>query len=246
MALFNWLGRKPAEPESPGTGEKNASEAGPSDSKARTAAHYRAERARLRELLHKLVRESMVKMGVLSSGFQFKVLATDNKGRQFLVMMELAPQLSAELDRFIEIENLIVQTAKARYDITVGAVYWRIRSPKKSESLATDGSLHATSATEPAVVPAPTRHARHDPIAPDEIHRLKEALAASNVPTSARSQVHSGAKTTPVEFPDLLAVRPGSRHLTGEETTEIAETQVLSDESDHFAPLGPTQYGDLR
>jgi len=246
MALFNWLGRKPAEPESTGTGEKNASEGSPSDAKARTADHYRAERARLRELLHKLVRESMVKMGVLSSGFQFKVLATDNKGRQFLVMMELAPQLSAELDRFVEIENLIVQTAKARYDITVGAVYWRIRSPKKSDSAAPDGTLHAASTAEQPAVPAPARHSRHDPIAADEIHLLKQALAASNVPTSAGSRVQTGTKSMPVQLPDPMAARPTSRHLTGEETTEIAETQVLSDETDHFAPLGPTQYGDLR
>ena len=53
-----------------------------------TAERRKNERSRLRELLYKVVRESMVRVGVLSSSFKFKVLATDPRGRKFIVMMD--------------------------------------------------------------------------------------------------------------------------------------------------------------
>ena len=43
-----------------------------------------------RELLYAVVREAMVRAGVLSSSYKFKVLSLDPRGRQFLVMVDLA------------------------------------------------------------------------------------------------------------------------------------------------------------
>lgn len=57
---------------------------------------------------------------------KFKVLSLDQRGRQFLVMMDLAREYGGETARLSEIEALIAQTAKTRYDILVTAVYWRI------------------------------------------------------------------------------------------------------------------------
>ncbi len=68
----------------------------------------------------------MVRAGVLSASYKFKVLSLDQRGRQFLVMMDLAREYGGETVRLSEIEALIAQTAKTRYDILVTAVYWRI------------------------------------------------------------------------------------------------------------------------
>ena len=79
-----------------------------------------------RELLYIVVRDAMVRAGVLSASYKFKVLSLDQKGRQFLIMMDLAREYGGETARLSEIEALVAQTAKARYDIAVSAVYWRI------------------------------------------------------------------------------------------------------------------------
>jgi hypothetical protein len=43
-----------------------------------------------REMLYAVVREAMVRAGVLSSTYKFKVLSLDPRGRQFMVMVDLA------------------------------------------------------------------------------------------------------------------------------------------------------------
>ena len=79
-----------------------------------------------REALYMVVRDAMVRAGVLSASYKFKVLALDPRGQQFLVMMDLAREYGSEAVRLSEIESLIAQTAKTRHEITVTAVYWRI------------------------------------------------------------------------------------------------------------------------
>ena len=53
-------------------------------------ANRKHERMARRELLYAVVREAMVRAGVLSSSYKFKVLSLDPRGRQFLVMVDLA------------------------------------------------------------------------------------------------------------------------------------------------------------
>ena len=48
------------------------------------------ERMERRELLYSVVRDAMVKAAVLSASYKFKVLSLDQRGRQFLVMMDIA------------------------------------------------------------------------------------------------------------------------------------------------------------
>jgi hypothetical protein len=85
----------------------------------------RSERNAKRELLFQVVRESMVRVGVLSSAFKFKVLSLDQRGRSFLVMIELSAEFSGEVEKLAEIEAMIAQTAKHRFEVIVQAVYWR-------------------------------------------------------------------------------------------------------------------------
>ncbi len=84
-----------------------------------------AERADRRERLYRVVREVLMRCGVLSASYKFKVLSTDARGLQFLVMLDLASD-TAQLMRLPEIEAIIRQSAKDQYEIDVAAVYSRV------------------------------------------------------------------------------------------------------------------------
>ena len=140
MSLFSWFTRKPASaqprmaepsgllnadatvPMTPGRDGRPVAPAAPTEH----AANRKNERMERRELLYAVVRDAMVRAAVLSASYKFKVLSLDQRGRQFLVMMDLASEYGGDTARLSEIEALIAQTAKSRYDISVNAVYWRL------------------------------------------------------------------------------------------------------------------------
>src|SRR5215218_5120863 len=82
-------------------------------------ANRKKERMERRELLYAIVREAMVRASVLSSTYKFKVLSLDPRGRQFMVMVDLATGAASDTTRLAEIEAMVAQSAKARYDILV-------------------------------------------------------------------------------------------------------------------------------
>lgn len=138
------------------------------------AANRVNERMERRELLYIVVRDAMVRAGVLSASYKFKVLSLDQRGRQFLIMMDLAREYGGETVRLSEIEALIAQTAKTRYDIAVTAVYWRINDhvavglPQKGiapHGASVSAAPAAPSAPMPPVAPAPRPTPR--PAAPE-------------------------------------------------------------------------------
>lgn len=176
MSLFSWFSRKPA-PAKPRTqaepsGLLNADATVPLAGRQgkplldpvppEHAANRKNERMERRELLYTVVRDAMVRAGVLSASYKFKVLSLDQRGRQFLVMMDLAREYGGETVRLSEIEALIAQTAKTRYDILVTAVYWRINDhvavgiPQKGVAPQGAGLQAAPAAARrPATTPVP-------------------------------------------------------------------------------------------
>ena len=85
----------------------------------------RVKRHGRREQLYVAIRETMIRSGVLSSSYKFKVLSLDQRGDQFLVMMEMASGLGHQADKLAEIETLMIGTAKSLFNIYVTSVYWR-------------------------------------------------------------------------------------------------------------------------
>lgn len=124
MSLFSWFSRKPAppkaKPRSAGaepSGLLNADATVPlapgrpgqpllQPVPPEHAANRKNERMERRELLYTVVRDAMVRAGVLSASYKFKVLSLDQRGRQFLVMMDLAREYGGETARLSEIEAL--------------------------------------------------------------------------------------------------------------------------------------------
>lgn len=280
MSFFSWFKSKSpshrgheASPRTapPATAHRNATAASTdsngAESATDSAARRKSERARLRDLLYNVVRESMVRVGVLSSSFKFKVLATDPRGRKFIVMMDLSREFGSEISQLAEIETLICQAAKARHNIAVSAVYWRAEdqevAPKKAGSTPSEPLHRATephsapaaaqshgsqsaalqkSGSAPAEAPPP----HFDPVLADEVMALKQALS-------------TGSPYKPVPKPAAAESSRSAAHLTGYEKTEflesetsqegaeneVAETEILDDEA-RYPALSATQYGDLR
>ncbi|MES2414453.1 MAG: hypothetical protein V4614_11670 [Pseudomonadota bacterium] len=252
MSVFNWLSRKSDKPEKSGRNTSLPSGSGDSsglrDSRGRKpvqmpvprpGAPEAASRSELRktrrharrEQLYVAVREAMTRAGVLAASYKFKVLSLDQRGDQFLVMMDVASTLGHQPETLAIIESLVVQTARARFEIVVTSVYWR------SEATTVQSKADATLAVAPA--PAPAFHntvalppldmpikkpaSRYDPIQEEEVTAFKQALAAASAAApegKARTGLHSYTL------------------LTGFEDTEMPETAA--------APaLSATQYGDL-
>jgi hypothetical protein len=267
MSLFSWMfpAKKPAKTSSPeSSGLSRMEPTRPArrgngrdghDDNAQPA-NRKHERMARRELLYVVVRESMVRAGVLTSGYKFKVLSLDGRGRQFLVMIDLSRDCGLETGQLGEIEAMIAQSAKARHDILVTAVYWRM-----SEHVAVgDPKGHALRDSRPApleAAPAPVEakaalpearpapRSRYEPIQADEVAAFKQAIAAgAQNPAAAAAAavgVAHGAGAKAVGFDGNAHHGPQSYTLlTGFEDTEMADS-----DTPHVPILSGTQYGDL-
>lgn len=121
MSLLNWLTPKPAPQPQP-----QPLPAGARQPALQPADTRKADRLAQRELLYPIVRESMVRAGILSSHYKFKVLSVDTQGRRFLVMVDLSPEIVEDSSQLSQVEALIAQQAMARHQFEVAGTYWRI------------------------------------------------------------------------------------------------------------------------
>ncbi len=105
----------------------NALEAASNRAMEQRREQRRADRMGRREALFGIVREVMLRSGILSSAYKFKVLSIDQKGRHFLVLLDLSMELaqSEPTERLLEIERMIADTSMSRMQVVVQAVYWR-------------------------------------------------------------------------------------------------------------------------
>lgn len=251
MALFNWFfgksqkskpaavkdGGRPARqmpPKASARGVPLPISAKPIADPTNRSDERKAKRHVRREQLYIAVREAMTRAGVLSASFKFKVLSLDQRGDQFLVMMDVHPVLGAQVEKLTECEALIVQTAKTLFGMVVTSVYWRM--DVKTQAITTDSPAIEPPPAEPKPLAAiqameikkPVK-SRYEPIDDDEVTAFKQALVAASA--SGASPADAGGKK-----------RSGLRSytlITGFEDTEMPESAA--------APaLSATQYGELR
>lgn len=246
MSVFNWFSRKPV----PEQGRGSPGDDGQASAVARRDAGpggRRSERSERREQLYGVVRDVMVRAGVLSASYKFKVLSLDNVGQRFVVMMDLARAYASETARLSEIEAMLAQAAKARMGAVVTAVYWRV----SDQNAAAQAQVHAAAAVAPARAPRPAQPvapvaaalevaapqrrrqdmAPFEPIDDQEMAAFKMAVAA--MPAAARGAGSAAAAGVRRSGP-LLGPGAGDRGADFPNST-----------LDHL-DLGVTQYGELR
>ena len=229
MSLFSWFTRK-SKPQAPAAAAAAPGAHGkplPSSPSAPSQDQVRrSERTERRELLYTAVRDAMVRAGVLSAGYKFKVLSLDQRGSQFLVMMDLAPEYGGDMDRLGEIETLIAQSAKTRFGIGVPAVYWR-----------TNAQIVVGAALRQAVAGAPAQS------------RVPEftagAVAASPVVVAPRPAAARQAAPRPTALvpPTVPEVAPGSTRFDPIEADEVAAFKQALVNAAGRAPQAPVEPG---
>lgn len=234
MSLLNWFSAKKAHEHvsvMPSSGLSRLDSTKPynhvrqGSGGAAQPANRKQERLERRELLYGVVREAMVRAGVLSSSYKFKVLSLDPRGRQFLVMVDLAQGAASDTSRLAEIEAMVAQSAKARYDILVSAVYWRA-----NEHVAIGDPAHFTAQkpliSQPAPLEPPVSR-RYEPLQQDEVAAFRKALDAGVRGEQALAAVNEGKTQQSYTL------------LTGFEDTEMADNGGTE------GNLSKTQFGSL-
>lgn len=225
MSLFRWFSR--------GSRQDGGTQAPRHEDESGARQMQRRERSARREQLYVIVREAMVRVGILSAGYKFKVLSLDSTGQRFVVMIDLAPAYAADASQQRSIESLIAELARTRMQACVHAVYWRVNGQIQAAPVpnfaAPQGGLVA--APVPAQRQVPVAAAQpafagraFEPIDSLEMDAFKQAVAQSGAPL---------AGAHPSRRAPLLG--PGSGH---EEGGEFAVSGLGS--------LGVTQYGELR
>ena len=242
MSLFSWLSPKkrtkaPAAPQSSGLSRMDSTRPyQPSRQQAPTPnaqpANRKSERMARRELLYNVVREGMVRAGVLSSSYKFKVLSLDSRGRQFLVMVDLAQGAAGDTARLAEIEAAVAQMAKQRFDILVTAVYWR-----SNEHVAVGDPLarphvvvpHAASPSRPmpleATPPRPVPLPPHVPVASTTDHVMLPDIAVGeslSQPAELQAAPQRGADRFEPLLPDEVAAFKRALAVASAPVTHVA------------------------
>jgi hypothetical protein len=254
MSLFNWFSGKGAGTPTPRYSDRGGlaesrdrlpaagerpSAPGPKlpPDRADRSETRKAKRHARRELLYVAVREAMTRSGVLSSSYKFKVLSLDQRGNQFLVMMDVAPTLGRQPEKLSEVEAMIVQTSKARFEILVTSVYWRMsttvaagiaKPPGHEGNHLQTQAPEGNAGGEAALLKKPSGP-HFEPLQEDEVAAFTLALAAATASSQAAAEAASGKGRSGPHSYTLL---------TGFEDTERPGTSS--------APaLSTTQYGDL-
>lgn len=173
----------------------------------------------------------MVRVGILSAGYKFKVLSLDNVGQRFVVMVDLAPAYAADASQQRRIEALIAELARTRMDAGVHAVYWRVNGQLQAAATPDfaqtqfDGFAPAMTAPRQAPLAAAVQPGRSfEPIDAQEM----DAQAGSGMAAASSTAGSRHSRQAPL-------LGPGSGH---EEGGEFAVSGLGS--------LGATQYGELR
>lgn len=162
MSFLNWIrGRRSGATDR--TGGKRKGRRSFSQTTLPLISPRRGRRILRREQLFGIVRESMIRGGVLSTSYEFKVLAMDANADKFLVLVELA--LSADTmpdDYLLEIEGWVQHSARSRHAMEVPAIYWRRKPSAEQRGMALRASMQSQtrrdttmSSDRPTAIPVP-------------------------------------------------------------------------------------------
>lgn len=176
MSFFNWFSRKPQGKVAPAPAPENT--------------RLRDARIDRRERLYGVVRTSLVQAGVQTSSFKFKVLALDDQGQQFLVMVDVASPWGGDAGWRARLETQVIETAQTQHGLVITSVYWR----NNAELVAAPPSMPA-SLSGPEVglsdrVTLAGGVGRYEPLQDDEVAAFQKALEAASRLPSVTGKIH--------------------------------------------------------
>lgn len=175
MSFLNWFSRKP----------QADADAAPSHLPDSTA--LRDARIDRRERLYAVVRTALVQAGVQTASFKFKVLALDDQGEQFLVMVDVATPWGGDAGWRTRIELQIVQTAQTQHGLVITSVYWRTNEALAAAATSVPATLSSPDAGPSDRVSLTGGVGRYEPLQDDEVAAFQQALeAASRLPSVSR------------------------------------------------------------
>lgn len=195
MMLLNWLQSKKSVNARKGTPPRQRRSFG--QTTLPLISPRRGRRILRREQLFSVVRESMIRGGVLSSSYEFKVLTLDANGDSFLVLIDLALPVDVMPDEYLlAIERWVQASAEARHGMTVGSVYWRRKPVHDQRGIALKAAVAAQTqrdavASAPAplmsdtAIPrpeVPVPSGRAQPVGRDELEAFRQALERVQAP----------------------------------------------------------------
>ena len=223
MSFFSLFGYK-----SPRTAEalpeQSVPDNGSNTQPASSGGARKSVRLGQRELLYGVVRDVMIRAGVLVASYRFKVLSLDAQGRQYLIMMDLLKVEMEDMKRLREIESMIVQVAKVRHDLVVTGVYWRNELQKT-----TVGVQHTPRPASDAVASVPRQPkaiSASKNLRRNEIEPLKHPITRAAGEKLSQNEILSARKKHRASSPEF-------------EDTRIIEP------NEYGSQLSATQYGDL-
>jgi hypothetical protein len=208
--------RSPAPPEVPAP----APAPGPATAKAAPHTPHKQLRSERREQLFALVRENMMRAGVLSGAYKFKVLTLDSSGQSFIVMIDIqSGSMNHDAATLARLESSLQSLSQDRLGIGVKNVYWRVlenvgASPETAAPpIAATPSPAATATARQA--PAPARH-------PMDTITAEELLASrSSPPASAPADANGPRRWSGPDFAPTQPMDPSG----GSDFGPLSETQ---------------------
>jgi hypothetical protein len=182
-ALKRWIGRWLSTATAPEERPRGFSRSrNDRESSVVNAKELKKRRSARRENLYAVVRENMIRAGVLSSAYKFKVLTLDNEGLTHTVLIDIRSDALAQVaDGANGLEQGLQKLAQERLGLEVKSVYWRTRNT-----------------TTPAT-PSPRKQGPlgHDEITAEEIAALQQALHASTAQAPAHASRRDFEPTQP-------------------------------------------------
>lgn len=225
MSLLRWLQAK--KPHSDGNSVKGKVRRSFRETTLPLISPRRGRRILRREQLFSVVRESLIRAGILSSSYEFKVLALDSNGDDFLVLIDLALPADAMPDEYLlEIERWVQKSALSRHSMQIQAVYWRRQAPQDQRGYALKAAVAA------------------------QTQRETQVLQGTSSPAVSPQVAQTGPR--PLTDDEVLSFRTNlqhpalPRHSCVQETpgNEAGEERPPESHSD-FSALSETQYGKL-
>ena len=218
MFLMNWLLAK--KPAVGGKGAFTRARERFSQTTLPLISPRRGRRILRRDQLFSVIRESLIRAGVLSTSYEFKVITLDANGDSFLVLVDLALSGQSMPDEYLlEIERWIQQSAQSRHDMRVRSVYWRRKAAPEQVGMALRASVSAQTRREtvlmaPGMVPPRSKPAKPaaasvagplQPVGEDEVRAFRQALQSAPAPVY-RTPAQARAEVPPEALSDFQAL----------------------------------------